>query len=1304
MLFKKTGTAARFFTATLAALILLTSAGCVTHNDGPLPTYELPSGNTADPENSGGTGTNDPYATPGGSVPGGSASPGVTDPSWFETDDPFGTEGSSPEGSESPYLGESESPSDGGASPEGPAETPEPRTDAKISDFAGIVFSKVYGNGGGKDGVCRYSFIELYNTTSRDISLDGLSVYYKTREDKAYSQLSLGRSTIKAHGYFLIRCNSSQTSNEMVRIDKYDLSWNVTINNKEIALVAALYGRDIPADRHPAEVADKVSYFEASETFYFDTGCVKDMSKSKFAVRTALKTDSGWQVINLGKANSYTLSQIAPTSSKGANEITGAVLNEVRFSLPAGFYSGTQSLTLSAASGYKIYYTLDGSDPETSSTRKLYGAPISLADTTKKGYGETTKYVSNQSRDTKYVPNVSNIIGGHVVKAYATNGSAKTAVFTSSYFVSSAMKDYHTTVMSVSLPKEVLAEKKTGFYLNYYASTNDPNPRGMAVMEVFDPEGVRKGYSNVELSVSGHGSTGWGMKSLKIYYKKSNNESGGMDDRLYYDIFDGCSTNVKGQRITEFSRLLIRNSGNDCGMTYIRDALMQRVSRTLKLDTQAYAPALVFINGEFWGVYNVRERYSGDYVESHYGIDKDNVALIENDYSQVHTDQNADFVVSSGLDNDADDFNELVRYIKSHDLTKSTYYKYVTDRIDVDSFIDMYVARLYFNARDWPENNIKIWRNRAGSADRTGWNTKWYFSLLDMDFGLDYPGIDTAANGNWFMWINTTGCVVGNIMNKLIANEGFKKQFLSRFYQVVNEIYVPAQMEAELDSILEGRKGIFQLQVDRWSKDGASWSNYNSGVSAIRTFLRNRNNYVINYLCTYFNIRETDLMGLTGNYVFVSFSDVRVSLKVNDVQVDNNWNSKFDGSGTYTLTAAAKSGYAVTAIVFTDADGKVTRKEGASGTFTVTRSGTFTVETRKTSGGASLTVQPGIIASGHTIYYLDDSGRLYGWGSNMNNILDAGTGVENVTKPRFIMDNVAKISVCKSSDFENGNTAPVVAAVLKLDGEIYTIGGSSGALARTGPANVWGVVDYTGNPVDISVGFDHFLVLDKNGTVWGIGNNSYGQLGSKNYQSYAETFQQVATGAAAISAGRRNSAYISTNGDCYILGDGRWNKWKSGEDNITTPMKLLSGVARVESGEHELVMVTESGKLYYAGWRDLAGFTQGPGSFGAALLMNSGVESASILFSNVLIKMKNGSVYVYGLDQGGAIGGAVTGGTPAELDLKTSLKASQVAAGYGFSAFLLSNGTVKILGDNSFGQHGSGNTAANAGYSTVTVK
>ncbi|MBR7077230.1 MAG: lamin tail domain-containing protein, partial [Clostridia bacterium] len=480
-----TGLLKRVLPAALALCLLLGSIGCNRHpgNEVPGPTDAVvdtgapdvtatpapgedtpaPSEETATPSN----GTEEPSEEATG-VPAGSETPAddtalptgepsespTGEPTEEPTDEPTAepTDTPTPTPTPTPTL----TPTPTAAQP-----TPEPtaKPGAKLSDYQGVVISRVYGNGGNNDGICEHSFIELYNTTGKDINLDGLSVYYKTLNDAAYKQFGIGSKTIKANGYFLIRCASCtasgkeyKTANEMVSISRYDAEWPVTIDNKEISLVLALSGRKLSVSTQTAEITEKVAYFCATETFYFDTGYVNDMSKVKFAVRTALTTDSGYKVVNLGKANSVTLAEISPKASNGTNAITRCLLNEVRFSLTPGFYTSAQSLTLTAASGYTIYFTTDGSDPKTSVTRVKYTAPISLPDTTRKGFGETTKYVATKMGDNRYRPSVTNIIGGHVITAYATNGSVSTDNYTSSYFVSSAMRNYKVTVMSVTLP------------------------------------------------------------------------------------------------------------------------------------------------------------------------------------------------------------------------------------------------------------------------------------------------------------------------------------------------------------------------------------------------------------------------------------------------------------------------------------------------------------------------------------------------------------------------------------------------------------------------------------------------------------------------------------------------------------------------------------------------------------------------------------------------------------------------------------------------------------------------------------
>ena len=431
----------------------------------------------------------------------------------------------------------------------------------------------------------------------------------------------------------------------------------------------------------------------------------------------------------------------------------------------------------------------------------------------------------------------------------------------------------------------------------------------------------------------------------------------------------------------------------------------------------------------------------------------------------------------------------------------------------------------------------------------------------------------------------------------------------------------------------------------------------------------------------------------------MEFSDVRMSLKIDGESVTNSWVKKFDSSVTLRVEATPTAKYTVEAVLFTDSTGKVTRYAGASAAITTSKAGTISFETKKIASGETQAVQSGLFAGGLQMFYLTEDGRLYAWGSNADNVLGAGADVANVLRPTLVKENVAQISVCQSNDNENNNNS-IVAAILTKDGEIMTIGANIGSLGRASGGSGWGYVDFDGNPVSVSVGYDHLLILDDTGTMWGIGNNSYGQLGTVNAGGSATELQKVATNVKMISAGRRNSAWIDNSGRCYVLGDARWNKFRSSTDNITTPYLLLSNVSYISSGEHEMILVDEEGRLYYAGWRSINGFGQGNGTAGAAQLSISDVSKASIHFGNMIILTERGEAYVYGINTGNAIGGTYTSGVPHKL---VSSGVKDVAAGYDFIAYQLEDGSIKITGGNAYGQGGNGSTSEYVS-STVTIK
>ena len=1179
---------------------------------------------------------------------------------------------------------------------------PDDPTYEVAKNFKDVLISAVYGTGQNKDAAVGHGFIQLYNVGTERVSLKDAALYYREDTGDAYRQFAFAEDAdIAPGGYYLIRMQAAREKNgdaydesfAVLSITVFDAEWAVILDNKDMQIALAPAGQEIGEETAVEEINGTVSYFVAAELGYDSHFAVDNMSKSKVAVRTALKHYSGFHKVNLIEATTAQLEQVCPESSQGENTVVGSRVKEVLFSADAGVYPQGLWLELAAKEGYKIYYTTDGSDPRVHG--KEYTASIPLADSSAVAPGPTIQGAVS-AMGGGYGANSSTLPGGYVIKAYATNGTDSTDVFTNTYFISETFYEYGVTMMSLSMDKSLIYGNE-GFYNHYSSTGGGPNQRQTGMLEVFSKDGVRHGSSYVELAISGHGSSGWAMKSMRVYYKSANNTAVGTDGDLNYDLFEGYARDDQGHAITDFSRLLLRNSGNDCMDSFIRDAYMQRVSKDLDVYTMAYAPVLLFINGEFWGVYNARERYSPEYVESHTGANKDTVALIESDYDGLVLGGNpgAPFIPMDGTQADADEFNALVSYIRSHDLSNDEHYQYVADRLDVNSFMDMYVARLFFNARDWPENNIKVFKNR-NPEDPSGADTKWHFTLLDMDMGISYfpRENDTTEKANYFGWIDSTGTVVGTIMHGLCKNAGFKQTFISRFAYVVDRIYTPDYLEAELDAVVAQREPLLELQAKRW---GASESQYRYSVENMYSFVRNRAQYVIPMLCNYFHISPEDLQIGTEKRVTVAFNAERAEVTFNGEAVAASGAEYVfevepgNQNVTFKVEAAAKEGYSVSSIAFMPTVGETQTVQGDRAEFTVSSSGTLIVNTKSNGTQSPVAgVQSGITASGYSSYYLTETGDLYAWGLNENGILGI-PGSGKISVPTLVASGVAKVEVCHSNDCENNNNATMM-AYLTLDGELYTVGNNSaGQLGRGGTAtdDRVGRVSFDKKIVDISVGHDHLLVLDEEGVLWGVGSNTYGQLGKSNEGGTTSKFQMVASGVKLIAAGRRNTFYTDQNNVCYVLGDNRWQKFGTDKDRYNTPHQLLRNVAYMSTGEHQIVLVTANGDLYYAGWRTLNGWGQGTGS-GGAVKLTGGVRKAVLHHGNMLILKTDGSVWGYGSNMGGALGSVnATSGTPGKM---ISGGVKDIASGYQFSLFLFEDGTIQAQGDNVYGQAGNGKT------------
>ena len=1155
--------------------------------------------------------------------------------------------------------------------------------------YDGVLIHSVYGTGKkGAEALISNGYVQLYNTTDRNISLKGASLYYKTDDANPYEQFLFPEdAVIPAGGYYLVRTNAPTgfvAENAVMKVENCDAEWDIYLDNKEIRLLFAPSGWSIGRDEDITAFDDANSIFVATMSYHPSVYALYDLSRNKIAVRTAMEDYSGYHTVNLTRAATPELRKLRTQTSAGViNEVAGSRLNEVFFSYDAGIYEKSLLLTLSAREGYTIYYTTDGSDPSLTGNpnRKQYTTGIMLNDTSAMGWGPLTRSWTT--------PTVSTQIGGHVIKAYATNGTDSTDVFTNTYFITDDLSKYGVSIMSISMPKDEVIGT-TGFYNNFLLtnSITGGRRRGVGIMEVFDPQGNRVGNSRVEMAVSGNGSSGWAMKSLRIYFKGANNQDCGLQSDLHYDIFGGTAKDAWGQAITSFSRIMIRNSGNDCATSYIRDAYMQSTAAGLKVDIMATASTLVFINGEFWGVYNVRERYSPEYVESHYGVNKDNVTVIESDYSQVHTNTNADFVVSSGVEGDQDPFNQMVQYMRSHNLAEQEHYDYIASQMDIDSFIDMWVVRLFYVARDWPENNIKVWRNK-NPDDPSGFDTKWHFTLLDLDMGLSFYDFTTEREN--FFWAFDSNSVCGTMMRALIRNQGFKNQFLIRYYEIINNHLTPEYLSEVFEELYAERDPLMALQQGRWGAEGASVTKWRTESSKIRSFITNRHSFALDHFYRYFGISESDLEHLTQKKVTVSFHSGRTDVTVNGETIQNGTVIKLEDGETKTLhiIATAKEGFVVTGITFTDKEGNSQSVEGSKVILSVGKSGSISIATRRLVEDPDALKNATIVAGATYMFYLTGDGELYAWGDNRYGVLGLNTTDSIVKEPTHVMSGVAKVVTTAANAYENGD-ATFSTAILTTDGRLFTVGcNACGQLCRNGTSDDANLAEVKLNfkVKDISLGKDHLLLVDTNGNLWGIGSNSYGALGPTNVGGNVTTLTKIDTGVAFASAGRRSTVYVKNDGTLWGVGDNRWKKIsQSHGDQIHTPVQMASNIEFLDSGEHQILAVDHTGQLYYAGWRTVQGFNQGGGNNPTLAPVMKGVKKADIYFGNMVILSEDGKAYVYGLNTEGGIGSVVTDGKPKQI-LEGVL---DVAAGYGFTAYLMEDGTLCILGDNSFGQAGNG--------------
>jgi hypothetical protein len=465
-----------------------------------------------------------------------------------------------------------------------------------------------------------------------------------------------------------------------------------------------------------------------------------------------------------------------PGSKNTGDKIEGWA-DSVSVSLPGGFYSTQINITLSAGDS-KIFYTVDGSVPDSSKTE--YTAPIILTKTT------VLKAMSGKDN---YLP---------------------THPITRTYFINEST---NLPVISLSADPYDLFDADSGIYTNYKMDWERP-----AHIEFFEDDKSPGFSEDCGVNISGSQSAEWTQKSFAVKFKRDYGAS-----KIEYPLFPDF-------RVTTFHSFVLRNSGNDFQYTHIRDAMMQTLVKNLDIDYLEYRPATAFINGQYWGIYNIREKVNEYYVASRLGVNPKNIDMLENNMVVLH--------------GDSLHYRQLIDYISSNDMSTSTAYDYVNSMVDLDECILYFAAQAYYDNMDWPGTNCKFWRERSPQG-------KWRWILFDLDFGFGL-----YAHGAWedhikFMF-STVETRYSNppwatlLQRKLVENPTIRNRFINQIADLLNTNFKSARVLEVINTLANHIASEITKHRTRWGITGEN-------LTKMTTFAQDRPAYLRTHVRNYFN-------------------------------------------------------------------------------------------------------------------------------------------------------------------------------------------------------------------------------------------------------------------------------------------------------------------------------------------------------------------------------------------------------------------------------------------------------------------
>ena len=529
------------------------------------------------------------------------------------------------------------------------------------------------------------------------------------------------------------------------------------------------------------------------------------------------------------------------------------------FSVEAGFYEEAFELELSDENNNAIYYTTDGSDPRTSKTAMLYTDKINIYDNS----DEPNQYsaLTDITLLDDYVGPTSNVDKGIIIRAVSRNSSGEYSdVAYNSYFINKQAEYYKSMkVISLATDGDYLFDSDNGAYMvgnEYYDWLKKPyhqeyenslhikndmryptnyNKTGEesefpVSIQVFE-NGTLVYTTDVGARVAGHFSRILPQKSIRLYARKEYSDS-----KMKYNFIDNLTDKTENT-IKKYDKITLWNAGWDNEYLHFRDAFMHNLTFERNCDIQGAEPCILFIDGEFWGFYILREKLDDYYIQSHYGIEKENVTMIKND----NVECGSQYVIN--------DYYSLVEWASTADMTIPENYQLVCDEIDIQNFMDYIAIETFLNNGDW-NSNWQVWRATVSDSDIAYADGKWRFMLYDLDMtaGWNQEGKKTSAIDDSLNNMNRKKTSFMTMFYNLLDNDDFKQEFYDNYIEIIETVFNPEQVDQKITEYVSAYKQATLDTKQRFSREEVNNIDYDEEVERFRKFFQDRPEYAKKYL------------------------------------------------------------------------------------------------------------------------------------------------------------------------------------------------------------------------------------------------------------------------------------------------------------------------------------------------------------------------------------------------------------------------------------------------------------------------